>query len=193
MRERVRQLAGQLEVEFRPDGTRVHASLPVKASPGEATEQSEAEFFGESGDRKAEARVASESRKRILIVDDHEVMRRGVRGLLESHEEWAVCGEAVEGHEAVRKTRELNPDLLILDVSMPGISGVDAALQILKENPKIKILFFTMHESPQMMREIANVGAQGYVAKARAGNDLINAVRIILGGKKFFPRISAVS
>ena len=193
MRERVRQLGGQLEVEFRSDGTRVHASLPVKVSADESAEQSEAQFFGESDDGKIEARVPPESRKRILIADDHEVMRRGVRGLVESHEEWSICGEAVEGHEAVRKTRELNPDLLILDVSMPGISGVEAALQILKENPHIKILFFTMHESPQMMREMANVGAQGYVAKARAGNDLIDAVRIILGGKKFFPRITAAS
>ena len=130
---------------------------------------------------------------RILIADDHEVMRRGVRGLVESHAEWSVCGEAIEGAEAVRKARELNPDLLILDISMPGMSGIEAALQILKHDPNMKILFFTMHDSPQILREISNTGARGYVAKARAGNDLVDAVRAILAGDKFFPRVSAVS
>jgi CheY-like chemotaxis protein/two-component sensor histidine kinase len=191
MRERIRQLGGQLEVEFSNEGTRVHASLPMEASPEEATAQTGAELFRDSDDFQANMRQRPDVRKRILIADDHEVMRRGVRGLVESQEEWSVCGEAIEGNEAISKTRELQPDLLILDVSMPGMSGIEAALQILKDDPKIKILFFTMHDSPQMMREISNVGAWGYVAKARAGNDLVDAVRIILDGKKFFPRIAS--
>ena len=181
MRERIRQLGGQLEVEFSNEGTRVYATLPKEAS-AESAGQSTSELF-----RRPDVR------KRILIADDHEVMRRGLRGLVESQEEWSVCGEAIEGHEAISKTKELHPDLLILDVSMPGMSGIDAALQILKDDPNIKILFFTMHDSPQMMREISNVGAWGYVAKARAGNDLVDAVRIILDGKKFFPRIASAS
>jgi CheY-like chemotaxis protein len=181
MRERIRQLGGQLEVEFSNEGTRVYATLPREAS-AESAEQSTGELFRRP-----------DTRKRILIADDHEVMRRGLRGLVESQEEWSVCGEAIEGHEAISKTKELHPDLLILDVSMPGMSGIDAALQILKDDPNIKILFFTMHDSPQMMREISNVGAWGYVAKARAGNDLVDAVRIILDGKKFFPRIASAS
>jgi len=181
MRERIRQLGGQLEVEFSNEGTRVYATLPREAS-AESAEQSTSEVF-----RRADVR------KRILIADDHEVMRRGLRGLVESQEEWSVCGEAVEAYEAISKTKELQPDLLILDVSMPGMSGIDAALQILKDDPSVKILFFTMHDSLQMMREISNVGAWGYVAKARAGNDLVDAVRIILDGKKFFPRIASAS
>jgi len=181
MRERIRQLGGQLEVEFSNEGTRVYATLPREAC-AESAEQSTNELF-----RRPDVR------KRILIADDHEVMRRGVRGLVESQEEWSVCGEATEGNEVISKTRELRPDLLILDVSMPGVSGVDAALQILKEDPSIKILFFTMYDSPQMMRELSNVGAWGYVAKARAGNDLVDAVRIIFDGKKFFPRIATAS
>ena len=181
MRERIRQLGGQLEVEFSNEGTRVYATLPKEAS-AESAGQSTSELF-----RRPDVR------KRILIADDHEVMRRGLRGLVESQEEWLVCGEAVEAHEAISKTKELRPDLLILDVSMPGMSGIDAALQILKDDPSTKILFFTMHDSPQMMREISNVGAWGYVAKARAGNDLVDAVRIILDGKKFFPRIASAS
>jgi CheY-like chemotaxis protein len=193
MRERIRQLGGQLEVEFSNEGTRVHASLPVKASTEQSFDQSASELFRDKENFQANPRQRPDVRKRILIADDHEVMRRGLRGLVESQEEWSVCGEAIEGNEAISKTRELHPDLLILDVSMPGVSGIEAALQILKDDPSIKILFFTMHDSPQMMREIYNVGAWGYVAKARAGNDLVDAVRIILDGKKFFPRIASAS
>src|ERR1700719_2781953 len=179
MRERIRQLGGQLEVEFSNEGTRVYATLPREAFAEESAEQSTSKLF-----RRPDVR------KRILIADDHEVMRRGLRGLVESQEEWSVCGEAMEGNEAISKARELRPDLLILDVSMPGVSGIEVALQILKDEPNTKILFFTMYDSPQMMRELSNVGAWGYVAKARAGNDLVDAVRIILDGKKFFPRIA---
>jgi len=192
MRERIRQLGGQLEVDFRHDGTRVHASLPVEASAEESL-QSTGQLFRDKENFQAHPRQRPDVRKRILIADDHEVMRRGVRGLVESQEEWSVCGEAIEGNEAISKTKELRPDLLILDVSMPGVSGIEAALQILKNDPNVKILFFTMHDSPQIMREISNVGAWGYVAKARASNDLVDAVRIILGGKKFFPRIATPS
>jgi two-component system, NarL family, sensor kinase len=193
MRERIRQLGGQLEVEFSSEGTRVFASLPREAAAEQSVEQSTSELFRDKENFQANPRQRPDVRKRILIADDHEVMRRGVRGLVESQEEWLVCGEAVEGNEAINKTRELHPDLLILDVSMPGVNGVEAALQILKEDPSMKILFFTMYDSPQMMREISNVGAWGYVAKARAGNDLVDAVRIILDGKKFFPRIASAS
>jgi two-component system NarL family sensor kinase len=193
MRERIRQLGGQLEVEFSNEGTRVHASLPVEASAEESVSQSTSELFRDKENFQANPRQRPEVRRRILIADDHEVMRRGVRGLVESQQEWSVCGEAIEGNEAISKTRELHPDLLILDVSMPGLSGIEAALQILKDDPHMKILFFTMYDSPQMMREISNVGAWGYVAKARAGNDLVDAVRIILDGKKFFPRILSAS
>jgi two-component system NarL family sensor kinase len=192
MRERIRQLGGQLEVEFSNEGTRVYATLPREASAEESAEQS-SELFRDKKNFQANPRRLPDVRKRILIADDHEVMRRGVRNLVESQEEWSVCGEAIEGNEAISKTKELRPDLLILDVSMPGVSGIEAALQILKDEPHTKILFFTMHDSPQMMREISNVGAWGYVAKARAGNDLVDAVRIILDGKKFFPRIASAS
>jgi two-component system, NarL family, sensor kinase len=198
MRERVRQLGGQLDVDFGTEGTRVHASLPAEAplsetSLEESTARPESVLFSQDGDTSVDQGRRTDTRKRILIADDHEVTRRGLRGLVESQEDWAVCGEAIEGQEAISKTRELNPDLLILDVSMPGISGVEAALQILKDDPSVKILFFTMHDSPQMLREIANVGARGYVAKANAGKDLVEGVRAVLSGEKFFPRISAVS
>ena len=177
MRERLHQLGGKLDVDFGGEGTRVVASLPVRKA---GALQPEAGADGRT-------QVDGEARRRILIADDHEMMRRGLRGLIESHQEWAVCGEAVEGDEAVRKSVELNPDLVIMDINMPGLSGIDAAMKIKKGNAATRILFFTVHDSDQVLQEIVDVGAQGYVAKSRAGQDLVEAVRSVLSGKTFFP------
>jgi len=188
MRERLRQLGGQLEVDFGRDGTRVSASVPLKkAKAPEPVEDIEVPVAATNGGSNAALSSTSDMRRRILIADDHEVMRRGVRGLLESHDEWAVCGEAFEGREVVVKSRELRPDLIIMDINMPGLTGIDAAQQIRKENPSAKILFFSVHESAQTVREVVNAGAQGYVAKSRAGHDLVDAVRNVLDGGTFFP------
>lgn len=192
MRERLRQLGGQLEVDFGRDGTRVSASVPIKKA--KAAERSSEDYEiavvapsnGNSNGNSGKTTTA-DMRRRILIADDHEVMRRGVRGLLESHDEWAVCGEAFEGREVITKSRELRPDLIIMDINMPGLTGIDAAQQIRKENPTAKILFFSVHESAQTVREVVNAGAQGYVAKSRAGHDLVDAVRNVLDGGTFFP------
>jgi PAS domain S-box-containing protein len=188
MRERLRQLGGQLEVDFGREGTRVSASVPLKkAKVALPVEESEITVAQASSNSNGDAASSSDMRRRILIADDHEVMRRGVRGLLESHDEWAVCGEAFEGREVVVKSRELRPDLIIMDINMPGLTGIDAAQQIRKENPTAKILFFSVHESAQTVREVVNAGAQGYVAKSRAGHDLVDAVRNVLAGGTFFP------
>jgi CheY-like chemotaxis protein len=187
MRERLHQLGGGLTVDFGANGTRVTATLPVKkAGDGELT--------GESPTSLSFAiHSAQDARRRILIADDHELMRRGLRGLLESHDEWAVCGEAVEGSEAVRKAGELEPDLVIMDVNLPGLSGINAAMQIRQARQAAKILFFTVHDSEEVLREIVDVGAHGYVAKSRASQDLVEAVRIVLGGKTFFPSMVAAA
>jgi len=188
MRERLRQLGGQLEVDFGRDGTRVSASVPLKtARVVPPVEELAVAVASANGNSNGDAASNSDMRRRILIADDHEVMRRGVRGLLESHDEWAVCGEAFEGREVVTKSRELRPDLIIMDINMPGLTGIDAAQQIRKENPSAKILFFSVHESAQTVREVVNAGAQGYVAKSRAGHDLVDAVRNVLDGGTFFP------
>jgi two-component system, NarL family, sensor kinase len=192
MRERLRQLGGQLVVDFGRNGTRVVATVPLRQVEMEST------TVGEVGEPKgtkrrlksaADADGHNDARRRILIADDHEVMRRGVRGLLESHDEWAVCGEAFEGKEAVAKSRELRPDLIIMDINMPGLTGIAAAQEIRRENPSAKILFFSVHESAQTVREVASAGAQGYVAKSRAGHDLVDAVRNVLDGGTFFPSL----
>jgi two-component system, NarL family, sensor kinase len=194
MRERLRQLGGQLDVDFGTKGTRVIATVPLKKAQLaiDASVKSNSPA-AESMDSSVDVESNGNARRRILIADDHEVMRRGVRGLIESHNEWAVCGEAVEGKEAVQKSRELKPDLVILDINMPGLTGLAAAQQIRRENPLAKILFFSVHESPQTVREVLNVGGQGYVAKSRAGHDLVDAVRNVLDGKTFFPTLTATA
>jgi PAS domain S-box-containing protein len=187
MRERLHQLGGGLTVDFGANGTRVTATLPVK-------EAGDGELNGESQTSLSLAiHSAQDARRRILIADDHELMRRGLRGLIESHDEWAVCGEAVEGTEAVRKAGELEPDLVIMDVNLPGLSGINAAMQIRQARQAAKILFFTVHDSEEVLREIVDVGAHGYVAKSRASQDLVEAVRIVLGGKTFFPSMAAAA
>jgi len=184
MRERLHQLGGELSVDFGTSGTRVMATLPIRKTAEGESEESQTSL-------SVSIRSAEDARRRILIADDHELMRRGLRGLLESHDEWAVCGEAVEGNEAVRKSMELRPDLVIMDVNLPGLSGIEAAQQIRLEREAAKILFFTVHDSDEIIREIIGVGALGYVAKSRASQDLIEAVRIVLGGKTFFPNAVA--
>lgn len=188
MRERIRQLGGTLEVTSNTKGTRVTAVLPVEIVPA-VTVASGTNGNGSAAARKFAPRAAGEglTKRTVLVADDHEVMRRGVVQLIETQQELAVVGEAMEGREAIAKTRELHPDVVILDVNMPGLGGLNAATQILRECPETKILFFTVHDSRQVVREIVNVGAHGYLSKARAGSDLLDAVRTVLSGQKFFP------
>ena len=123
---------------------------------------------------------------RILVADDHEVVRRGIRALLESQPGWNVCGEAATGHEAVEQARRLKPDLLIVDISMPEMNGLETIRQIHKTMPQIEILVLTMHESEQMMREALAAGAHGYLSKAEAARDLLAAVESLRAHKPFF-------
>jgi signal transduction histidine kinase/CheY-like chemotaxis protein len=186
MRERLHQLGGTLRVDFGTTGTTVVATLPIRRAGAESEISVGAEQVHASAEREEE-----KPRRRILIADDHELMRRGLRGLIESQEEWAICGEAVEGEEAVRMSKELMPELVILDVNMPGMGGLAAANLIRQENEATRVLFFTVHDSEEVMREIVDSGAHGYVAKSRAGQDLVDAVREVLSGKTFFPAMVA--
>jgi DNA-binding NarL/FixJ family response regulator len=113
---------------------------------------------------------------RILVVDDHAVVRRGVRSLLESHEGWVVCGEATSGREAVEQSRALRPDVVVMDLSLPELNGLDATRQILKEAPDTEVLVLTMHQSEELARDVLQAGARGYVLKADADENLIAAV-----------------
>ncbi|MCX7869551.1 MAG: response regulator transcription factor [Terrimicrobiaceae bacterium] len=124
--------------------------------------------------------------KRILIADDHEVVRQGVRNLLESLEGITLCAEATNGREAVALCVEHQPDVAILDISMPELNGMEAARQVLKVCPKTKILIFTVHDAERLVYEVVAAGAHGYVLKSDAGRHLGAAVEAVLAGKHYF-------
>jgi DNA-binding NarL/FixJ family response regulator len=128
---------------------------------------------------------------RILIADDHEVVRRGLKGLLESHAEWQIAGEAGNGLEVVQKATELKPDVVVLDITMPELNGLEAARRIHKVLPQIEVLFLTVHDSEQMVREALDAGGRGYLLKSDAGRDLLAAVESVRQHKFFLsPRIT---
>lgn len=122
----------------------------------------------------------------ILIADDHDVVRKGIRALLEDHKGWNICGEASTGREAVERATLLNPDLVILDVAMPEMNGLEAARQIRRAVPTAKILVLTVHEIDRLAQEFVDAGARGYLLKADTGRMLVDAVNVLLSGGTFF-------
>ena len=123
---------------------------------------------------------------KILIADDHEIVRQGIRRVLEVKPEWEICGEASNGQEAVRMAQELSPDIIIMDVTMPVMSGFEAADEISRLPVGSRVLFFTMHDAGSMAGSVRKSGAQGYVVKSRAAQDLVQALERLLKGGTFF-------
>jgi DNA-binding NarL/FixJ family response regulator len=113
---------------------------------------------------------------RILIADDHEVFRRGLRSLLELRPDWQICGEAENGLEAVNKAKELRPDLVVLDISMPELSGLEAVRLIRGELTDAEVVILSQHDSPNVLRAALDAGAHCYVAKNQISRDLLAAV-----------------
>jgi DNA-binding NarL/FixJ family response regulator len=118
---------------------------------------------------------------RILLVDDHPIVRQGLRTLLEGRTGWEVVGEASDGLEALDKIESLNPDVIVLDVTMPRMNGLEACrmIQQKRKGSGLEVLFVTQHDSPQMMREALDAGARGYVVKSNAARDLLEAVEAV--------------
>lgn len=125
------------------------------------------------------------NRVRILIADDHELVRRGLRSTLEERPGWEVVGEAGDGEEAVRQSLKLKPDLLVLDVNMPKQNGLEVARVLKERAPKIRVLVLTVHDSAQVVREIMQAGAKGYLLKSEAGKDLPTAVETVMQDQPF--------
>ena len=130
---------------------------------------------------------------RVLIVDDHEVVRRGLRSLLCEQPNCEVCGEAVDGFDAIEKAQELKPDVIIMDITMPRLNGVDATRQIRRILPHSGVLVLSQHESAEMARHVLKAGARGYVVKSSVGRELLRAVETVNRGELFVdPAISSV-
>lgn len=122
---------------------------------------------------------------RFLVADDHEVVRQGVRAVLEEQAGWVVCGEARSGREAVAKAIDLRPDVVVLDLTMPELNGLEATRQI-RRAVSARVLILTVHESDQVVTEVLDAGAHGYVLKTDAGRTLVEAIRALLGHQTFF-------
>jgi len=123
---------------------------------------------------------------RILVADDHSIVRRGVRVLLETHPGWKVCGEAATGAEAVAQVKRLKPDVAVVDITMPDLNGFEATRQICKAAPRTEVLILTMHESEQTLRGVLDAGARGYVLKSDLDLSLVAAIESLLRHKPFF-------
>lgn len=128
---------------------------------------------------------------RILIADDHELVRRGLCALLQAHEGWEICGEATDGREAVEKAKQLKPDVVILDVGMPNLNGLAATRQLSRQDPHCKIIVLTITDTDQIVQEALDAGARGFVLKSDAARDLVSAVEALQRNRMFLtPRVN---
>jgi two-component system response regulator DegU len=130
---------------------------------------------------------SKKQKARILMVDDHEILREGVKSLIAKvRPEWKIAGEATDGDEAISKTQSLEPDIVVLDISMPRMSGLEACARMREMGIKRPVLIFTTHESETLDAEVRRAGAQGYVLKSQAARSLVQAIDTILSGGTFF-------
>ncbi len=123
---------------------------------------------------------------RVLLADDHKVVRDGLRLLIETQRDMRVVGEAANGKEALRQVHDLKPDVVVMDLSMPELNGLQATERLKAERSSVKVVALTVHEDPSYLLQLCKAGAVGYVLKRSAGDDLINAIRVVAGGGVHF-------
>jgi DNA-binding NarL/FixJ family response regulator len=127
---------------------------------------------------------------RVLIVDDHPFVRRGVQSILHAAPEWELCGEADNGNDAIRLSESLNPEVIIMDISMPGLNGIEATRTIHQSHPDTKVILLTLHEAGELVRSAFRAGARGYLLKVDADKELLKALRVVIGeGSYISPKI----
>jgi PAS domain S-box-containing protein len=168
MRERVNDLGGTLEIDSTAEGTTVRATVPVASRPNSS-----------AGSSKAKAR--------LLLVDDHEIVRQGLASLLQGVEGFEICGQAATGEEAIREADRSSPDIIIMDLRMPGIDGLQATRSILKSHPRTDVLIFTVDESEQVLREALKAGARGCLSKTDAGSSLLSMLKTFVAERRAHP------
>ena len=123
---------------------------------------------------------------KVLLVDDHAVVRDGIRARLEQHPDFSVVGEAINGREAIQKVSELNPDVVLMDISMPVMNGMDAAKYLREKYPDIKVIILTMHEHKEYIQGVIRCGAQGYIVKDVSSSEMINAIKTVCNGETYY-------
>ena len=123
---------------------------------------------------------------KVLLVDDHAIMRDGIRALLGLHDDIEIIGEASEGQEAIEKTRDLSPDVIVMDVAMPGMDGLEATRRIKKQLPKVKVIILTQYDNKEYILSAIKSGFPGYVPKRALGSELVSAIRAVCGWRIFF-------
>ena len=132
------------------------------------------------------AAAANSQKVRILLADDHELVRRGLRAILAADPRYEICGEASNGREAIEKARQLEPDLVILDISMPELNGLEAAREIKRSAARTEVLALTVNDSEQLAQELLNIGVRGYLLKSDAARDLVAGVESLQQHRPFF-------
>lgn len=125
------------------------------------------------------------SKVRVLVVDDHAILRDGIKALLSLYDDIEVVGEASDGREGIDRVRALDPDVVLMDMAMPGLGGLEATIEIRKANPDCKVLILTQHGNKEYIFPVLKAGASGYVLKKAAGTDLVSAIRAVNRGESF--------
>src|ERR1700716_2666014 len=135
-----------------------------------------------------------EKKIRILLADDHPLMQEGIRSALAKYQFLEIAGEASNGEEAVRKAKELMADVVLMDINMPGMNGLEATELMRREAPHIKVLILTVHKNPEYVRKIIHCGARGYVLKDAAGEELAHGIELVASGRSYFsPEVSGAA
>jgi PAS domain S-box-containing protein len=165
IRGRVEELGGRLDILSDTRGTTVRATVPMAG-------------------RKKSASPEPKAKARLLLVDDHEIVRHGLASLLQGVDGFEICGEAATGEEAIREADKSRPDIVIMDLRMPGMDGLQATRSILKSHPQTDVLIFTVDESEQVLREALKAGARGCLTKTDAGSSLLSMLKILVAERQ---------
>jgi len=177
---------GPIKFSIVPDHAPGPVAVPSKGKVKLSLVNPEESLVNPAEDAILAANFEADRPLRILIVDDHDIVRQGVRVILRSRSEWEVCGEAENGLEALEKVAALQPDIVVLDVSMPYKDGLAVARELVQMNASCKIVILTMHNSTEIASAVRRTGAQGFVVKSHAAKDLVRAIETILSGSDFF-------